>query len=81
MFSTDIFYVLNGIYQKLASLPLLLALSCREQQLAVWQPYFSVKGIQFCGIKTFGLSVFLSTGALFASKDSKTSFEPPKNVR
>jgi hypothetical protein len=47
----------------------------------VWQPYFSVKGIQFCGIKTFGLSVFLSTGALFASKDSKTSFEPPKNVR
>jgi hypothetical protein len=38
----------------------------------------------FCQIfrkKTFGLSVFLSTGALFASKDRKTSFEPPKNVR
>jgi hypothetical protein len=31
--------------------------------------------------RTFGLSVLLSTGALFASKDSKTSFEPPKNVR
>jgi hypothetical protein len=25
MFSTDIFYVLNGVYQKLARLPLLLA--------------------------------------------------------
>jgi hypothetical protein len=30
---------------------------------------------------SFGLSVLLSTGALFASKDNKTSFEPPKNVR
>jgi hypothetical protein len=31
--------------------------------------------------RTFGLSVLLSTGALFASNDSKTSFEQRKNAR
>jgi hypothetical protein len=31
--------------------------------------------------RTFGLRVLYSAGALFASKDSKTCFEPPKNVR
>jgi hypothetical protein len=31
--------------------------------------------------RTFRLSVLLSTGALFASNDSKTSFEQRKNAR
>jgi hypothetical protein len=60
----------NGeIWQKMANL-------YKENLVALKNASF-LKGSQ----RTFGLSVLLSAGALFTSKDSKTSFEPPKNVR
>jgi hypothetical protein len=57
MFSTDIFYVLNGLYQTLARITLLLS------------NWISLKRAVSC------------IGALFASNDSKTSFEQRKNAR
>jgi hypothetical protein len=77
MFWTDIFYDLKGLSKagrSTASEWAVVSTKLSLKKLLDWAPTLVPKAAQW-------LSVLLSACALFASKDRKTCFEPPKNVR